>query len=264
MKRTDITPVVLTWNEAENIARTLEHLGWAERVLVVDSGSDDGTQEISRRFGNVTVVERRFDVHAAQWEFGIRHPSVTTDWVLALDADYVLTPELEAELTRIDLSDPATSGFRVRFRYCIDGQPLRASLYPPAVVLYDRRRARYVQVGHTQRLEVVGRLEELHGSVLHDDRKPFCRFLERQRHYALLEARQIRRTPFGSLSWSGRLRRLRFIAPIFVPCWLLVGKGLIFDGRRGLRYVKERVIAEMMISRALGEHDRDRAPAGRE
>ncbi|KAB2969497.1 MAG: glycosyltransferase family 2 protein [Thermoanaerobaculia bacterium] len=245
-----ITPVVLTWNEAANIERTLSRLAWAEKVLVVDSGSDDGTQALVQRFENAVVVERNFDNHAAQWEFAIRHPLVITDWVLALDADYVLSPGFEEELRGIDLAGRCR-GYRSRFRYCIDGEPLRASLYPPVVVLYDRRCARYEQDGHTQRLRLDGEIGELHGRIDHDDRKPFARFVEAQRRYAALEAERLRSTRWRDLSWSSRARKLRVVAPLLVPVWLLVGRGLVLDGRRGLAYVRQRWVAERHISKAL-------------
>jgi glycosyltransferase involved in cell wall biosynthesis len=250
MSRPPITPVVLTWNEAVNIERTLSRLDWAPRVLVFDSGSTDGTQELARRFANVVVAERPFDSHAAQWEAAIRHPALKTDWVLALDADYLLTPELIEELGRLDLA-AAPRGFRMRFRYCIEGKPLRASLYPPVTALFDRRCARYVQEGHTQRVQVDGEVGDLDAYVLHDDRKPLDRFVAAQRRYARLEAERLRASPASKLPWSGKIRKLRVVAPVLVPLWLLFGRGLIFEGRRGLHYVRQRWIAETMIAREL-------------
>ena len=84
-----ITPLILTYNEAPNIGRTLENLSWARDVVVVDSFSDDETLEIAASFPNVRVVQRVFDSHRNQWEFGLRETEIQTPWVLALDADYV-------------------------------------------------------------------------------------------------------------------------------------------------------------------------------
>lgn len=246
-----ITPVVLTLDEAPNIERTLAPLAWARRVLVVDSQSTDGTQELARRFSNVRVVERPFDSHAAQWEFGIRHPEIKTDWILALDADWVLTPELAAEIRALDL-DASPRGYRIRFRYCIGGRPLRASVYPPAIALFDRRLASFVQEGHTQRTRVAGAVAELSGACLHDDRKPIGRFLANQRRYAELEAGRLLASKWSELPWSGRIRKLRWVAPWLVPVYLLLGKGLILDGRSGRGYARERWLAECAIARALG------------
>jgi len=250
MSCSPITPVVLTWNEAANIERTLSRLEWAPRVLVFDSGSTDGTQELAQRFANVVVAERPFDSHAAQWEAAIRHTAVETDWVLALDADYVLTQELMTELGQIDLNGSCRA-YRAKFKYCIDGIPLRASLYPPVVLLYDRGCGHYVQDGHAMRFTTSEPVADLEGLIHHDDRKSFDRFLAAQRTYARLEAQKIRSTRWRDLRWSGRLRRLRWVAPFLTPLWLLLGRGLMLDGRRGLAYVRQRWIAETMISREL-------------
>ena len=246
-----ITPVVLTFDEAPNIERTLAPLAWAGRVLVVDSGSRDGTQDLARRFANARIVERTFDSHATQWGFGIRHPEVATDWILALDADWVLTPELASEIQALDLDAPPR-GYRIRFRYCIGGRPLRGSLYPPAIALYDRRVTRVEQEGHAYRARVAGPVAALAGACLHDDRKPRERFLADQERYAQLEAVRLHASSWSALPWSGRVRRLRWVAPWLVPLYVLLARGLLLDGRAGIEYARQRQTAEVLIARALG------------
>src|SRR5262245_31635858 len=94
------TVMVLTYNEAPNIGRTLEKLTWAHRVLVIDSFSTDETLAIAKRFPNVDVLQRRFDSFAGQCNFGLAH--VDSEWVLSLDADYVLSDELCIELATLE------------------------------------------------------------------------------------------------------------------------------------------------------------------
>src|ERR1044072_1900909 len=96
-----ITPLILTYNEAPNIARVLQGLSWAKEIVVVDSFSDDETVKIATSFPNVRVVQRAFDNHRNQWEFGLKETGISTPWVLALDADYVVSEELVAELDQL-------------------------------------------------------------------------------------------------------------------------------------------------------------------
>src|SRR5215204_4656438 len=93
-----ITPLILTYNEAPNIARSLGALEWAKDVVVVDSFSDDNTVEITQSVPRVRVFQRAFDCHRNQWEFGLKETGIATTWVLALDADYVVSGDLIAEL----------------------------------------------------------------------------------------------------------------------------------------------------------------------
>src|SRR5262245_10581652 len=83
------TPVILTFNEEANIARTLERLFWADDIVVVDSFSTDATGEIARRFPQVRFFQHTFKSHASQWNFATRETGVMSEWILSLDADYV-------------------------------------------------------------------------------------------------------------------------------------------------------------------------------
>src|SRR5947208_3542682 len=131
----DITPIIITYNEEPNIARTLDRLTWARRILVIDSGSTDETLDIIRRYRQAKVVHRPFDEFASQCNFGVAQ--VTTSWVLSLDADYELSDELVTELHWLH-PDAAAGGYQARFVYRVFGRPLRGTLYPPRTVLYRK------------------------------------------------------------------------------------------------------------------------------
>jgi len=247
----DVTPLILTYNEAANLERTLEPLAWARRIVVVDSGSTDGTSAIARKHANVEVFDRRFDRHASQWNFGLLETRIDTEWVLALDADYVLTAEFVEELKRLE--PPAdVSGYRAPFRYCVDGRALRASLYPPVTVLYRRRLGRYLQDGHTQRLRTEGRVLEFHSFIRHDDRKAFSRWRRNQDAYMRLEADSLSRASWRDLSPQDKARRALVAAPLaFLYC--LFVKGLWREGLPGLKYSLQRTLAEAMLTRRLAQ-----------
>ena len=110
-----ITPVVLTFNEAPNIARTLSRLSWAKDIVIVDSGSTDATREIAAQHAGVRVFQRPFTTHAEQWNFGVHDTGIATEWVLALDADLCLSDELIRELGAMA---PAQTRPGIRRRSC--------------------------------------------------------------------------------------------------------------------------------------------------
>jgi len=240
-----ITPLILTRDEAPNIGRTLGQLTWAREVVVVDSLSTDDTVRIARQFPNVRVVSRAFDSHERQWSFGV--DQVTTPWVLTLDADYFVPEALVREIASLD-PPPDFAAYEAAFVYAIHGRPLRSALYPPRAVLLRCGAFEIWQDGHTQRVRVHGRVELLHTRLIHDDRKDLRRFFETQRKYVRLEAAKLRSASWKSLPLAGRIRRLRVIAPFAILLKTSIGKRALLDGRAGLRYVFERVVAEAMLS----------------
>jgi glycosyltransferase involved in cell wall biosynthesis len=263
MRLEDITPVILTLNEAPNIARTLERLQWAKRIVVVDSYSDDETCAIVARYPQAVLFQRRFDSHANQWNYAISETDINTDWVLALDADYVLSAKLVDELG--NLAPPRdVSGYRARFVYCIEGKPLRATVYTLVTVLFRRDRARYAQDGHTQRIRLNGRIEFLSNTIYHDDRKDLSSWVAAQNHYVRTEAEKLLNAEWKTLRWTERIRRLRVVAPFAMLFYCLFVKGLILDGRAGIFYSFQRAFAELLLSLYMIQNDlaRGRGPRG--
>jgi len=253
-----ITPLILTLNEAPNIARTLRQLSWAREVVVVDSYSEDETLEIVASFSNVRVVQREFDSHAAQWNFALKETGIKSAWVLAMDADYVLTPDLVDELRSLR-PDARTNGYQASFTYCINGRPLRSGVYTPVTVLYRRALAAYRQDGHTHRLvlndQAEGQVQKLRSRILHDDRKSLRRWFESQERYMSLEVDKLLAADFHARGRMDQIRRLRMIAPLAVLFYCLILRGGILDGRAGFYYAFQRMLAELLLSLYLIEHD---------
>src|SRR5262245_14575666 len=130
--------MILTFNEEANIGRTLDKLIWARKILIIDSGSTDHTLEIVDRYSQAVVIKRKFDTAAPQCNFGLTH--VESEWVLSLDADYVLSDELISEIAALR-PDGNVCGFWARFVYRVFGRNLRTSLYPKRAVLYRKASA---------------------------------------------------------------------------------------------------------------------------
>lgn len=257
-----ITPLVLTFNEAPNIARTLSRLSWAKDIVVVDSCSTDATRNIAEQHPGVRVFQRAFTTHAEQWNFGLHDTGITTEWVLALDADFLLSDELVAELQALTPAH-GVAGFQASFVYCIDGRPLRGAAYPPVVVLFRREAARYLTDGHTQRVQVDGAVQPLAGRIRHDDRKSLFHWLSAQSRYMKLEADKLTQAPAASLGLADRVRRALVIAPpaMFFYCYIV--RGGVLDGTAGLFYALQRATSEVILSlylleRMLHPNDRDR------
>jgi len=239
-----ITPVLLTYNEQDNIARTLRQLKWAKDIVVVDSGSTDETLAILAAHPNVRVFNRSFDTHAKQWRYAIEETQIVTNWVLRLDADYHVSDALVAELARLDLNAPV-SAYRIGFDYAIFSHKLLSSLYPPNTILFRKDRISVWDGGHTERWDVNGPVAILRSRVVHDDWKPTGQWLIGQGRYMQRELDRLSVPETGIRRWM-RLRPP--LMPIAVFLYCLFGKGLILNGRSGIFYALQRMVAEAVLS----------------
>ncbi len=255
-----ITPLILTFNEEANISRTLAGLSWAPRIVVVDSGSTDATLELLHAHPCVEVVHRPFDTHARQWNAGL--DTIHAGWVLSLDADYVVTPALQRALAASILqadeigaegAAPGPNGFRIPFRYCVAGVPLRGTVLPPRIALFRSGCGTYIDDGHTQDLVLQGQVELITEPFLHDDRKTLDRRLWAQQRYMRRETDKLLHTPDAQLSRADRLRKRTWLAPLAVLLVCLVQKRAALDGWRGWFYALQRSYAELLLLLMLME-----------
>lgn len=242
-----ITPILLSYNEAPNIARSLEKLRWAREVVLVDSLSTDRTLEIARRFPNVRVFERRFTGLADQWNFAISETGIGTEWIFTLAPDCLVTDELVQELAT-QVPSPDVVAYKVNFTYCIYGRPLRGSVYPADYKVFRLAGLSFVQDGHTERAVCHGRKLDLRGHVLHDDHKPLSRWLWSQDRYEAEEARKLIGAVPAELDITDRIRRHKFFAPFLVLLYCLFAKRLILEGKAGMYYAFQRMTAELILS----------------
>lgn len=239
-----ITPVLLTFNEEENIGRTLSHLAWAKDIVIVDSGSTDGTLSVIQRVRNVRIFNHQFTTHASQWRFAVEETNISTEWILRLDADYQLTDALISELARLDPTAPL-SAYRIKFDYSIFSHPMLSSLYPSNTVLVRRACFSIRNDGHTERWDVAGPVGTLRGRIIHDDWKPVATWLAAQARYMRREIDAVSTGRGGVAQW---LRCRPPLMPIAVFLYCLFGKGLVFNGRAGVFYALQRLVAEAVLS----------------
>jgi len=137
-----LTVTVITLNEAANIDACLASVGFADEILVVDAGSTDGTPDLARA-RRARVIVRDWPGYSAQKNYAAAQAA--HDWILSVDADERVTPELAAEIQRVLASEPAATGYRgPRVTWHL-GRWIRVTDWYPdyQLRLYDRRRARW-------------------------------------------------------------------------------------------------------------------------
>jgi len=139
----NLSVVILTFNEEANLPACLESLrALGGGVFVVDSGSKDRTSAVAEAYG-AAVVEHAFESHAKQWSWALENLPLRSDWILGLDADQRLTPELAAELSGLLSADGAASGFDgfyIKRRQIFRGRWIRHGGYYPKYLLKLFRR----------------------------------------------------------------------------------------------------------------------------
>jgi glycosyltransferase involved in cell wall biosynthesis len=240
-----VTPLIITFNEAPNLERTLRRLAWAKRIVVVDSFSTDATIDMLKAYPQVEIFQRRFDSFAGQCNYGLG--KIESEWVLSIDADYVLTGGLIEEMRSLR-ADTREDAYTARFRYCVWGRPLRGTLYPPRRVLYRRAKASYADDGHAHHVRVSGRCAQLSSYIDHDDRKPLARWTASQAKYVEDEAGKLSGVAAAELGLNDRLRKRKTLAPFLVLLYCLVLRRVALDGWPGWYYAFQRTLAEMLLA----------------
>jgi glycosyltransferase involved in cell wall biosynthesis len=253
MRKIDfVTPIILTFNEKENICRCLDALISFDKVIVVDSGSTDETLMFIKNYSNVEVINNKFKSFADQWNYAISLEVIRTNWILALDADYIVSDAFINEICNINFNGKF-SGFKISFHYAIFGKKLSKSLYPPIIAFYNKHQTNYINDGHCMRAIVNGNIGLIDSKIIHDDRKPISRWLQSQVNYADQEADLLLSKKHSDLKIQDKLRKHIIITPWLVPLYYLtIGKGFL-DGKNGLYYALQRGIAESILMLKLIE-----------
>ena len=207
-----LSVVLITQNAAGQLADCLASVAFADEVVVVDAGSTDGTAALAERYG-ARVVTKEWLGFGRQKRFAVEQAA--NDWVLCLDADERVSPELAASLVRV-LEAPASPVYRMARRNRFLGRWLRhGEGYPDwSARLFDRRQARWSDdVVHEKLLYAVspGTLE---GDLLHESAEDLGRYLEKQNRYTTLAAqelhRQGRRAGIAEFAFSPLVRFIKF------------------------------------------------------
>jgi glycosyltransferase involved in cell wall biosynthesis len=207
----DMTVVVLTYNEERHIARCIGSAAtFARRVLVVDSFSTDRTIDIARQHG-ARIYQNKWLNYAAQFQWALENGGITTEWIMRLDADEVVEPNLEHAL-RAAVSTPTgeASGFYVRRKYIFLGKWIRhGGMYPIHVLrVWRAGHARIERRWMDEHMVLLrGHAEYLDGDIRDDNLNPVSWWVEKHNGYATREMIDIVNQQYRFLSSDGQIRR---------------------------------------------------------
>jgi glycosyltransferase involved in cell wall biosynthesis len=261
--RIPVTAMVFTLDEELNLPACLESLGAFEDVVVVDSFSTDRTEAIAREAG-ARFVQHAFEGFGSQRAWAFANAGVGSAWVLVLDADERVPPELAAEIDReVRAAPEAVAAFRLRRRFYLWGRWLRhSSLYPTWVVRLVRpRRVEWVDRGHAETQRVFGEIRELASDLIDENRKGVAEWFARQARYAAKEADYELTLEGAAAGVSGLfsgdpLRRREALKALgrrlpgrslwfFLYCALV--RGGFLDGVAGLRFCAMKAVYQYQV-----------------
>ena len=207
-----LSVVLITQNAAEQLAECLASVAFADDIVVVDSASSDGTAELAARYG-ARVVAKEWLGFGRQKQFAVQQAA--HDWVLCLDADERVSPELAASIVRA-LQTPAAPVYRMARRNRFLGRWLRhGEGYPDwSPRLFDRRQAHWSDDTVHEKVLYTVSPGTLEGDLLHDSAEDLGRYLEKQNRYTTLAAQELhrngRRAGLAELAFSPLVRFFKF------------------------------------------------------
>lgn len=216
VQKLPISVVIITLNAASQIEACLRSVDFADEIVLVDSGSRDGTVELATGLG-ARVLAQEWLGFGRQKQFAVRQ--ARNDWVLCLDADERVSPALKASMLSVMDATGENPGFHAysmprsnRFmgRYLRHGEG-----YPDwSLRLFDRRQARWSDDAVHEKILTDVPVGRLGGDLLHDSAENLADYLDKQNRYTTLQAEQLfnagRRAHLGHLLLSPAVRFIRF------------------------------------------------------
>jgi glycosyltransferase involved in cell wall biosynthesis len=217
-----LSVAMIVKDEADRIGPTLAAITCADEILVVDGGSKDGTADLCRARG-CTVLQRDFDGYGAQKAFAVSR--CANDWVLNLDADEVLTPELDREIRALlDRPEIPEAAFQVEMRLVFLGRAFRWGKHARErhVRLFDRTRAGYDDAEVHEGVRTRGPVGRLRERLYHHSFRDQHHFVQKMNDYTTRGASVLRARGKGRPAWLSLLSWPFY----FVRSYLLQGNFL--------------------------------------
>jgi glycosyltransferase involved in cell wall biosynthesis len=187
-RRATLSVAIVTLNEEANLPRTLASIAWADEIVIVDSGSTDGTRTIAQSYGARFVTEswRGF---AAQKNFALS--LCTSEWVLSLDADESVSPELAASIQKTLAAPSSQTAYALPRRNFFLGRWIRhGGYYPDAKLrLFPRGQGTFQETPVHETAAFSGNTATLDGDLLHDAYPTLASYLDHMQRYSTLGSR---------------------------------------------------------------------------
>ena len=211
--RMPISAVLITKNAAHQLADCLASVAFCDEIIVVDSGSDDGTAEIAERHG-ARVIQAEWRGFGPQKQFAVEQAS--HDWVLCIDADERVSESLRGSILAALAAPTSVAGYRFARCNRFMGRYLRhGEGYPDwSLRLFDRRHARWSDDAVHERVIASGEIGTLQGDLLHESAESLEAYLGKQNRYSTLAAEEAlasgKRATVMHLLFSPLLRFVKF------------------------------------------------------
>jgi glycosyltransferase involved in cell wall biosynthesis len=222
----EVSVAIITRDAAAQLDRCLASLGFASEVVVLDQGSTDDTAAVCARHGAA--------LHQGEWRgFGPTKQAATAlcrrDWVLSVDSDEVVSPELAAAIAALP-EDPAPAAFTVNRLSRFLGRWIRHGGWHPEYVvrLFDRRRAGFDDRPVHEAVQVRGEVARLPGLLRHHTYETMEQYIDKLNRYTTLAAEDLNARGVRATPWTAALRA----QSAFWRMWLL--RGGMLDGGAGL------------------------------
>ena len=182
--------VIITLNSEKILLKTLQAVQWADEIVLVDSGSTDKTFEIAQKF-KAKIIYRAFDGYGSQKNFATQQAS--NDWILSLDDDEILTPELQKEIQNLDLQNTDFQGFKIPRSLIFLGKLLRFSGEYKRLTLrlFNRKHGNWNAEYVHESVEVNGKVGTLKHQILHDSYRDLTDYFNKFNKYTSLGAKTL-------------------------------------------------------------------------
>ena len=210
--RQPLSVAIITLNAASQLEDCLKSARFADDIVVVDSGSTDGTQALAMRYG-ARVIDQSWLGFGPQKQFAVE--AARHDWVLCLDADERVSPGLQAAIEHA-LQEPLAGAYRFPRCNRFLGRYLKhCEGYPDwSLRLFDRRQARWSDDAVHEKVITDAAVGTLKGDLLHDSAETLAAYLSKQNRYTSLAADMAlqagKRASFGRLAFSPIVRFIKF------------------------------------------------------